>query len=466
MSDLGWRPDLHERLARRAELLTRATRAAAAAAAIAIIGWLLGLSPGPHALAVLAGAAVVGALPLRRGVAAAFETIAEQAGLAYQTHIEHHQRDDPHGLLAAAAIQARLSIRGVTPPRQGAWWLPLAALALATWLLASVVGGPFGWLGGSSGPAPELGQPSPAAPPPPTSALDPETEAEPDADEALAPDPTSTPSPPSEPDRDRASGADDGAPEADGEGVEREALERFLESLRERPSMSEQELAAAEAERDGDRGDADAEAAELRGEHDATDAFEDGQRVPADRRDDAAREESAELPGGGDPTEGDGRDGDGDEQQFGEEAGDEDAGASDGLGEEDGEEGVGEEGLDASEETAPQPDGDGDEAGAPALAEQDPGLDPGTGEDAGMGASAPVEGHDDVPDPAGELEALPGLLGQGPESLGGRVRLPGRDSEVTLEPGEAARYERAVEQAVTDGSVPVTYQEIIRNYFR
>ena len=462
MSDLQWSPDLHERLASRAAALTRLTRAAAAAAAAAVAGWLLGLSPGHHAVAVLAGAGVAAVWPLRHGLSAAFETIAQQAGLAYQTHVEHTGRSDPHGLLAAASVQARLSIRGVTPPRQGAWWLPLAALALAVWLLASVVGGPGGWFATTPSGSPELGPTAPSPPSPIVS--EPESEPEAEAEEVEAAEPGAGPPPPAPPERGPGSSADDAVGDSDAEGLEREALERFLDSVRERPSFSEAELAAAEAERDGVRDDADADvaSAELGPEEDESEGFGDGQPTPSDRpAEDATRDQTFELPGG-DPAD---PDSDGlDEEQRPDDGAD--AGDGDDAPEAAGDEALGEEGTEPDDDAVPQPERNGDDTGAAGVASDEPGLDAGSGEDAGIGAGSPVEGDDQVPDAAGELEALPGLLGPGPETLGGRVRLPGRDSELTLEGGDAARFERAAEQAVTDGSVPVTYQEIIRNYFR
>jgi hypothetical protein len=460
MSDVSWRPDLHLRLARREVLLVRATRAAAAAALAAILGWLVGLGPGPHALAVLAGAAVAAGWPLPNKLDAAFLAIARQAGLAYQTHVEYHGRDDPHGLLSAAAVQARLSIRGVTPPRQGAWWLPLAALAVAIWLLATVVGGPGSWFASQPSPTPELGRsaPTPTPPTPPPGVQEPESEGEPELEDP-PPEPAAAAPEPSRSDGGSDRGADDGAPEGQSEGLEREALDRFLDSLRERPRLSEEELAAAEAERDGVREDADAdlEAAEVRGEAEGDEA-ERGELRPTDRFDeDAERDDRLDQVGGGDPREADGFE----EADFGDESGD-----TEGFAEGESEEGDGQEGFEPSDDGVPQPESAGEEAGAPSLGDDEQGPDAGMGEDAGVGVGTPDEGHDAVPEPAGDLEALPGILRTGPESLGGRVRLPGRDTEVELQGGDVARYERAVEQAVTDGSVPVTYQEIIRNYFR
>lgn len=459
-TDLDWKPDLHTRLAQRAALLTRATRGAAAAAVAAVMGLFLGLTPQWHALASLAAAGVAAAWPLRPGLRAAFAAIAQQAGLAYQTHIEHAGRDDPHGLLAAASVQARLSIRGVTPPRQGAWWLPLAALALATWLLASVIGGPGAWF-----PPQQPGLPESAAPPPtppPVTAPEPDfAEAEPEPDEVTPPDAAEAPpQPPADPGP--GDGRDDAPPEGDAEGVEREALERFLESLRERPSLSEAERAAAEAERDAERdaGDADLEGAEVRDDPDAS--LDDGQRTPAERRDDLDADTTLDTPergGEGEPTDEEARDDQ--DPASGADPGDDAAGDPDQL-----EEGLGEDAFDAAGDPGADPGRDDEQPGESGMGGDEPELDAGEGDDAGVGIGRPDPGHDQVPDPGGDLEALPGILGPGPETLGGRVRLPGRGSDIELAPDAAARFERAVEQAVTDGSVPVEYQEVIRNYFR
>ncbi len=457
--ELSWSPDLHVQFARRSALLTRATRAAAGAALAAVAGWVIGLSPDWHALALFGAAVIAAAWPPRAGVDAAFAAIAEQAGLAYQTHVEHGGRDDPHGLLAAAAVQARLSVRDVTPPRQGAWWLPLAALAVAVWLLAGVVGGPGGWMS----PTPTTtglpdGSPTPASPPPLVS--EPELdEPLPEAETAEAPEP---PSPPAEqrPDTGGPGAVGEDAPDGEAEGLEREALERFLESLRERPSMTEAELAAAERDREAGEADADSPMAELQGEPEL--GPQDGQRTPAERPDDFDPETVTGLPeevaAGDSPSE----------EQEGEvppehgEAGEGDAGT---FQEAEADGGLG--GDETAEEAELDPGTGEDDLGVDrGTAQDETAIDAGEGDEAGRGAGLPTGGLDDVPDPGGELEQLTGILGQGPESLGGRVRLPGRDSDVELTPSALERYERAVEQAVTDGAVPVEYQEVIRNYFR
>ena len=63
-------------------------------------------------------------------------------------------------------------------------------------------------------------------------------------------------------------------------------------------------------------------------------------------------------------------------------------------------------------------------------------------------------------------EQLEGTLEQGTINTGGQVRLPG-DDDVTLPGGSApAEYQQGVERALSEGRIPVEYQEILRSYFR
>lgn len=459
MSVRGWTADLHLRLARRAAVHTRVTRAASLAAVATALGWLLGLTPTAHAAVLVTGAALGALLPVRAPTHAAWRSIAEQAGLAYQTHVEHAERDDPYGLLAATSVQAQLSVRAVVPPRQGAWWLPLAALAVTIWLLGAVLGPPTLWSGADTNATPATSASPPTPTPPAMPGVD-----EAAADEGdLADEPPDTPpSAPSQPRSSRpadSAGADAASDGAAG-ALERDELDRFLDGLRERPVSPEADAATRDIERSDlrDGGDADLESAELRDDPSAEDA--DAALTPSDARDaDGAPEQRVELPGAG---------GEGDSEQ------------ADGEAPEDGSDGAASEPSPDGQDAGPGEAADGDEndQGAPsadageegsqqaALGGDQPGFDEGTGDDAGAGIGPPQAAQDGIPEPGGELEALPGLLRSGPESPAGRVRLPGRDSELAPQGAAATSFERAVEQAVTDGSVPVTYQEIIRNYFR
>ncbi len=65
-----------------------------------------------------------------------------------------------------------------------------------------------------------------------------------------------------------------------------------------------------------------------------------------------------------------------------------------------------------------------------------------------------------------EPDLLPGVLQFGPENPAGVVRLPGEE-EVALPPGRSpADYRSAAEEALTEGDLPLAYQEVIRRYFR
>jgi len=461
MSDMPWTPDLHERLARRDDRRIRALRAAAAAAAASLVGWIVEPAPLWHLTAVIGVALGAAAWPTRRGLADAFRTIADQAGLAYQTHLEHVGRDDPHGLLSAAEIQARLSIRGVVPPPQSAWWLPLAAVATALVVLTALVGGPGTWFGGDPG-APVGGPSGPTSPPPvvrDADAAPPEDEA---TDAAEAPVPTEPGAAPATPDRGAGPGADEAGDGDGGGALEREELDRFLEALRERPSAPATAEPGGAAERDGVRDDADADlgAAQMRG--DVDEMGDDPQRTPDQRSDDVGEaDRSVEVPAAGGAG-----DDDGDEAGEPEDGEGAEAGTSEAPGDPDGEDGGAADGEDPGEAPTGGAEGAPDDAPEAGGGIDDPSLDAGTGDEGGIGPGAPAGADGQVPEPGGDLEALPGILGPGPETVGGRVRLPGRDSDVAPTAVSAEGFERAIEQAVTDGSVPVSYQEIIRNYFR
>lgn len=67
---------------------------------------------------------------------------------------------------------------------------------------------------------------------------------------------------------------------------------------------------------------------------------------------------------------------------------------------------------------------------------------------------------------ASEPEQLESSLQEGVINVGGQVRLPG-DDEVTLPAGSSPEaFERGIEQALSEGRIPVEYQEILRSYFR
>jgi hypothetical protein len=64
-------------------------------------------------------------------------------------------------------------------------------------------------------------------------------------------------------------------------------------------------------------------------------------------------------------------------------------------------------------------------------------------------------------------EFLQGQVSAGPNNTAGTVRLPGEMSQTVFPEGSApSSFSRAEEEALTEGRIPLEYQEVIRNYFR
>ncbi len=434
---------LHLRVARNQLWARRATFAGLGALAGSGLALLLGLSAPLHLAALALGGLVGLAWPQPSAERRALRWVGERAGLAYETAWETAERDDPQGLLDAVRTQGRLTIRALRMPNHTPWWAPAMVLSLAMWLMASLGALPQGGslFGGGSfqeslGPQPPTGSPAAAT----------DDGAEPPADEL--------PPPPVE----AGGGAPTGTPGAGqggagtesiggqgGEATDRDALERFVEGLRNRPQEEEEGAAQAAVpvapgdEGEGEEGDPEGEGTR---ESDGTPGDGSGQ--------------AGESEGGGDGD----ADQDGDQAGQGEE-GDEQAGQE---GDPAGGEGDAPAGSDDADAGQGQQQGQGaGEAGMDA-------FDAGEGDEGGLGGGTPAELpmalglEGDLADP----QSLEGLLGAGPEQVVGGLMLPGygEDGAAFLAPGGAASYQRAVEQALIDGDLPVPYQEVIRNYFR
>ena len=417
--------DLHDRLARSEAWHLKLTVAGMAALVASLAAWLVGAELAWHAGAVAAGFAAGLVWPARDAEERAFGWIAERAGLVYETALQA-PGTDPFGLHAAVEERARAAAARLRFPARRRWWMASLALALGLLLLPAARSvAPAGTTGGPDGP----NVTAPVAPEP--------------EDEAAAVDEPERPD-----DLDRAADPDDRRGDDAGEGTadggssrasEEETLSRFLDNLRER---------------------------------DPFDPIE----TPQSPSEAAPRSEPGEIPPG-EPEAGEGP-----PRDSGEEPGDEQdqgsnqqgAGAPQ-DGEEQGEQGRPEEGSEEGEsEGAPGPEqgaGEGGEQREAPVAGLEPGDEEGEPQpDAAEGAGADPSSLRPSGEAEGETqedpEFLQGQLEAGPENPGGSVLLPGEtDVDVPVEL-RSEDYRRAVEEAVTDGQVPLEYQEIIRNYFR
>ncbi|HEX7004647.1 MAG TPA: hypothetical protein VF168_10730 [Trueperaceae bacterium] len=439
--------DAHNRLARARDRHRHLFRGALLALAAAIVGWLLGFDLTVRAVSVAAAFALAWLVPLRGSTEWALRWISDRAGLAYQTALEIGDGEDPYGFAPAVAARADASLARVERPEHSAWWLPLLALALGVLLLPAL---PLSGEGGSLG-----GQLPPGATvPAPAAGEDSDEEAEEPVPNLPGEETTRLGrTPDGSPDEEQGEEAE---AQGDGQGGEREALERYLQGIRERPESLAEEQDAGDEQGAG--------------------------RTPAG----AAPRPGQERPGGqGERRSGEGQPGEGEGDRPAEQGGNE--------GEEPGESGgqggrqeprnpFAPAGSNENEDSGEQLPGEGEqpEGGGPGEERLEEGGDEpaaGPGESPagaeqqgqGQGAGALPSAQQDA-GRAGQLGGenlqLRGELREGPLSEGGTIQLPGGD-EVQLPAGRApGEYAREVESAVTEGRIPLEYQEIIRNYFR
>ncbi len=455
--------DLHVREARMAALHRRLLHAALAALGFAAVALFLPLTTPTRAL-IVAGAALLGAVfPPRSSLERTLESIRSQTGLSYETAIElagqphgaavlagtpepgRMNLPDPYGLHTAVIERAKLAVRGYERPQRPAWWLPALVVAAALVALPELVPvGPSNARGGAATP-PQVGSQ--------TGQAGPEQPAEPAPPEPPAPGQVEAPLTPPRPDEERGEEPVTDLPEGDAGG--QAPLSRFLQSLRERPAVGDG------APTEGSDSPADGEDARRETEAER-EAGEGGENTLGDPSDEPTSGSSSDETAN--PNTADG----GQEQS--------DQGAEDEAAGEDGsalatDEQQGEAGEQPS---AQQPDGGGLEQGGGgedgAQGLQQGGEDPGAGSDgadsAGLGGADGAEGSLDPQGVAGQPDQLFGVLQDGPENVAGSVRLPG-STEVELPPGTSyAPYRSAAEEALTEGDLPLDYQEIIRRYFQ
>ncbi|MEX2540376.1 MAG: hypothetical protein WD314_01160 [Trueperaceae bacterium] len=447
--------DVHLRLARARDRHRHLTISALVALAGALITWAMGLDFAVRALTVAAAAGAAWLVPLAGSDTWALRWIGRRTGLAYQTAlettiattvdttvdntVESEVASDRYGMKGALLERAKESVVGVEEPRHSAWWLPVLALAAGALLLPALPNVSF------SGPNVGGSQPANGSPvgTPERGDEDAEQQGEPELpeQERSRVDPGTA-----------GAGADPGAADGDfgedGAAGEREALERFLRNVRERPQVEREER----QEPGGGAGDA---------------------------QEGARRERTREAAEGDEPRAGD-------ELRRGADEGSEDGQEGEDQGE--GEQGAGEDpGNPFAEAGAEEPPEDGDESGesgeqgagdedrtpgAEESGEPGPGrADDGAGDEAGLGEGAGGQPSPERASEAGERREgetlfLEGDLRSGPITPGGTIQLPGSDDADLPEGAAPESYRREVERAVTEGRIPLEYQEIIRNYFR
>lgn len=435
---------LHRRLASRRLWHLRLTVCSLLALSASLVAWLTTLPFAGHLLAVAAAFAAGFALPLRGLPGWALGWIASHSGFSYQTALEHEGASDPYGLGEAVQARARRQIEGLDPPRPPAWWLPLFAVALGLAFLPFANLG-FGLPGPGAAPGPgALPSSSGSAEEPSPDTLEEEAQSLFEPDEALRAD---------QPEGAESGRQGEGSAPNDGAGdalSDEASLDRFLDNLRQRealdPPQQDAQAPNVGQPRPGEGPPMEGEQSEQRS---GSQAGEEEQSGEGEGQGEGAGQNQGEPQAGEQPEEGGGE---GEEQ------------------------GQGDEGL------AEQPSGAGESPFAPVGEPQSeagegaqpndgpPGEDasPERGESEGAGDLASEEQPSDGPlegDLAPE-EFLEGVLTRGPENPGGTLRLPGSDEVEAPTSTAPPDFRRAVEEAITEGRIPVEYQDVIKRYFR
>lgn len=452
----------HQQLARRFTWHRKLFVASRVALIVAIIGLiayvlfahrlLLQLSPLAFLVALL--------IPNRGGRERALEHIDEDIGLSYRTALEYQNNQVKSAEYAESSDveqvdfsslllrRAAYRVRNLELPDLQPWWLPMLVTSLVLSLVPFFINatplnfGGRGLLGNNNGQNP-LTQPfqNQEAPEDEQAVTDEESVdelTEEDASEFATQE---------ENDADLENSFEDSATEPDRNvsEAEGETLSRFLENLKEKPQVEEENSAqqAGQNRRSSEETpDSDAE---------ATDEAEQGRNGEQSSRQNGDSQEGAQAQEESD----DGQEG---EQQA-------DSGSEEGEPEGD-EQRPGEDEGQAGEQ--------GDEQGARAEEggrQEGDEQDSFSGEDNqnGIGNSA----SDPTPNSEERLEGqmqtpelLEGQILSDDTTIAGDVRIPGSDQVALPEGNSANDFDRAVERAIAEGRIPVEYQEILKNYFR
>lgn len=433
--------ELHIQLARARSRQQRLIGASAVATGVSVILWLLGVPLAWHLGAVTLSFLAGLAYPVRGLASWALSWISQRAGLSYQTALELDQ-NDPYGFNEAIRKRALMTTNRLEPPQSPRWWLPLTALAFGLALLPFTPFRDSNRFAGVNVPSGLQGSPAATSDAFETETPEPETASQPES----AADIPDTPSA-GEDDPSTERDFDETTAEAPPEGVssdssEEEALSRFTENLSEREPPEQ------------------------------TNPFDS---VPPETETQTSDEVGEGEPNTQAPSEGESQEqaqqGQG-EQQAGEQEGSQEAGeqdASEGGQEETPSTDAQAEGEQQGEqESQGGQDSTASEASEQGAQEEQAGLEEGGNDAAGQGATAAdaSETTDLSNQEQAEPEFVQGQLDEGPSSLGGTVRLPGSDEDGASVTGSPGSFNQAEEQAITEGRIPVEYQDIVRNYFR
>jgi hypothetical protein len=465
---------LHERLASQRLWFFRLLVASGLALILSALFWLVRVPLMWHLLGITLGF-LAGLFVQRPTTAWALAWITERAGLSYETALEQSQ--DDYGFASSLKERATEEASRLPLPKYQAWWLPMLALALGLAFLPLVPSL-------TSLPSPLTELPSTATLPEvnnqPANTVEP---AQPQAtSQAAEPPPGSQAASQdtSEADTSQLSDATGSSPSAsNNQSADEQALDRFLENLRQNETTEEGapdvDLSSVMQPSGGSSGGASDEDRASRPRSEQTNPFSQG----GEPREGAAQQDQSETSQGQqDSQTNESQDGaeqgaaqgeQGQENTDGSEQGaSEDGAGEQSAGEQGAQQGEGQQGEGQQAESEQSQAGSGENGSSAAAQGDEQGSDSGqNASGAGNLPGAPTGQSTEVIGSSQQNpDFLPGQLSEGTTNIAGTARLPGETNETVFPKGSApGSFSRAEEEALTEGRIPLEYQEVIRNYF-
>jgi hypothetical protein len=470
---------LHERLASQRLWFFRLLIASGLALAVSFILWLVRVPLVWHLVGIVFGF-IAGLFVQRSMKSWALTWIRERAGLSYETALEQQQNDD-FGFSTSLKERASDEASRLSLPKYQAWWLPMLAVAAGLAFLPLI---------------PSLTNLPTALTTQPTQAPLPEASGQPaNSVEPSEPQPTTQPvaQPPqegqapsqdtSEADTSQLEGATgSSASSSDSQSADDQALDRFLDNLRQNEQSQDQapdvDLSSVMQPSGSNSGQPSNEDQGSRPRNEQNNPFEQaGQNQNSEAQQGQQQQAPQDAAQNGEEGEG-GQNAQGQQAQSQTEEGQASSQSEQPQGSEQsaaqqgqeqqgqGQQGEGQEGEQQQGEQGQEGAG---ESGMNAQGQQEGSSDSGqNAEGAGSLAGTPTEGNTEVTGSSQQNpDFLPGQISEGPNNVAGTARLPGETEEVVFPEGSApGSFSRAEEEALTEGRIPLEYQEVIRNYFR
>jgi hypothetical protein len=401
-----------------------------------LIGWMFSLSLAMHWVLMLIGFLMGFFIPVASTLPWAMAWIRERVGLSYEAALE--SQPDPYGFHQKLQERAKTQLRQLELPTLQAWWLPImiAAISLTLFPLIPKVITTF-----SAG---RDTNPSTSDTPGPNEAITPQSPPESgQSSTATPPEEANTPQTTSEAqDLEAELSQSSNTANRDNQVADEEALSRFLEELQQKGKQSETNNISPQLQPGQSTNSEDGDNAS---------SIEDEQTNPFENITEPREGEASNEPG---QTQSEQQQNQPSQQENQTES--TDLEQSQGSSQENSE-------PQSQENNASGSKTQGQEKGDQAL------RDEGEGEGAGVLGSEPGEtpgsGLEGESQQAPEL--LEGQILPGPQNVAGTVRLPNSPDEVAPPSNTIApSFRPSDEEALTEGKIPLEYQNIIRNYFR